>query len=123
MIAEPTRPRRAQYLKSMGREVFTSKSKGALALLVVYFYVTYVVSLAFFLADADVVTPPDVNPATGNNTLCGTLDNCYVALVSARPGPAGTARVHKYRGAYEDDQFNCDYAAESCRARRLPAVL
>lgn len=73
-----------QYLKAVGREIFTSKSKGAVALLIVYFYVTFIFAVTFFLTEADVVTPADFNPATGNNTLCSTLTSCYVALVSTR---------------------------------------
>lgn len=66
----------------MGSEFFTAKSKGGVVLLGMYFYVTFVVAMCCWIDLPDLVTPPssDVNPTTGNNTLCGTLVGCAVVL-------------------------------------------
>lgn len=55
-----------------------------------YFYVTFVFSVAAFVAEADVVTPADSSPVTGNSTLCGTVEGCFVTLVR-RPFVSRTA--------------------------------
>ena len=71
-----------QYLEGIGTEIFTAKSKGGLMLLAIYFYVTYIFAAIFYIEDANwIVTPNDVNPTTGNNTLCGTLTGCYLTML------------------------------------------
>ena len=95
-----------QYLEGIGSEIFTAKSKGGLVLLAIYFYVTYIFAAIFYIEDRTrIVTPSDVNPTTGNNTLCGTLTGCYLTMLrltlydgagagpSRRVPPAAIARV------------------------------
>ena len=51
-------------------------------LLAMYFYVTFVFAMLFWIDQGNLVTPAssDIDPLTGNNTLCGTLIGCSVVL-------------------------------------------
>ena len=71
-----------RYLTAIAYEFFTAKSKGGVVLLAIYFYVTFVFSMLFWIDEGALVSPPsqDVNPFTGNNTLCGSLAGCSVVL-------------------------------------------
>ena len=71
-----------KHLEGIGSEISTSRSKGGLVLLAIYFYVTYIFAAIFYIEDRDrIVTPNDTNPTTGNNTLCGTLTGCYLTML------------------------------------------
>ena len=70
-----------QYMESIGCELFTAKSKGGVVLLIIFFYVTYVFAMVFWIEDRNLVTPNDTSPITGNNTVCGTLMGCTITLM------------------------------------------
>ena len=69
-----------QYLEGIAAEIFTAKSKGGLVLLIIYFYVTYVFAILFYIEEDTLSTPNDTNPTTGNSTLCATITGCYLTL-------------------------------------------
>ena len=71
-----------RYLTAIAYEFFTAKSKGGVVLLAIYFYVTFVFAMLFWIDEGALVTPPsqDIDPTTGNNTLCGSLAGCALVL-------------------------------------------
>ena len=84
-----------QYLEGIGAEIFTAKSKGGVVLLVIYFYVTYVFAVLFYIEEATLITPNDTNPTTGNATLCATITGCYLTLTRLNLYDGTGGRTHR----------------------------
>ena len=67
-------------MEGISNELFTAKSRGAVVLLAIYFYVIYIFALVFFIEEQGLATPSDISPETGNTTLCATVQGCAITL-------------------------------------------
>ena len=70
-----------KHMEAIAFELFTAKSKGGIVLFSIFLFTTYVFAMVFWIEDRSVVTPNDVSPITGNNTVCGTLMGCTITLL------------------------------------------
>lgn len=67
-------------MEGISNELFTAKSRGAIVLLLIYFYVIYIFSVMFVIEERALVTPNDISPQTGNTSLCATIQGCAITL-------------------------------------------
>ena len=65
-----------KYLEAIGCELFTAKSRGGIVVLAIFFYVTYVFGMVFWIDATGVYTPNDTSPMTGNNTRAAAPGPC-----------------------------------------------
>ena len=70
-----------KYMEAIQCELLTAKSKGGAVLLAMFFYITYVFGMVFWIEANGTVTPADTSPITGNNSLCETLRGCVFTLL------------------------------------------
>ena len=78
-----------RYFKCLGEELTSSKSRGAIVVLIVFFYVTYIVAVIFWIdrgifefydpiANSNATTDPD---HLSSDSYCVTLRSCFVTLL------------------------------------------
>jgi hypothetical protein len=78
-----------RYFKCLGEELTSSKSRGAIVVLVVFFYVTYIVAVIFWIdrgtfefydpiENANATLNPD---RMSSDSYCITLRSCFITLL------------------------------------------
>jgi len=70
-----------QYCEKVGRELFTTSSKGGVIVLGFFFYLAYVVGVSFWqkTANLDLVSPE--GGSTGVLSECDTLPHCFLIML------------------------------------------
>ena len=67
-----------KYLKRLGNEIFSAKSRGGAVILTMFFYVTYLFSVVFWVEKGYIVTP---DTGYENGYVCGTLPLCFITMM------------------------------------------
>ena len=67
-----------KYLKKLGLEIFTAKSRGGAVILAMFFYVTYLFAVVFWREKGYIVTPDNFYE---NGYVCGTLPLCFLTMM------------------------------------------
>ena len=63
------------YIIKLSNEFFSSKSKGGLVIICIYFYLTFICSLVFYYETSDLITP--------QGATCSSIMLCYLTLMRA----------------------------------------
>ena len=63
------------YIIKLSNEFFSSKSKGGLLIICIYFYLTFICSLVFYYETSDLITP--------QGATCSSIMMCYLTLMRA----------------------------------------
>jgi hypothetical protein len=63
-----------QYANKLGDELFSSRSRGGLSILGIYFFVTYLFAILFWIEAKDVET-------LARGAMCDTLSHCYITMI------------------------------------------
>ena len=63
------------YIRRILREVFSAASKGAVVVLVAFFFITYIFAVIFWVDLRDLMTPQDYF-----TQQCRTLNNCFITM-------------------------------------------
>jgi len=70
-----------QYLEKIGQELFTTSSKGAVVVLGFFFYMAYVMAVAFWQTTANwALVSPEGGP-NGTLSECDTLPHCFLIML------------------------------------------
>jgi len=70
-----------QYLEKIGEELFTTASKGAVVVLGFFFYMAYIMGVAFWQQTATwTLVSPEGGP-NGNLSECDTLPHCFLIML------------------------------------------
>ena len=67
-----------KYLRKLGDEIFSAKSRGGAVILTMFFYVTYLFSVVFWVEKGYIVTP---DTGYENGYVCGTLPLCFITMM------------------------------------------
>ena len=70
-----------QYLEKIGQELFTTQSKGGVIVLCFFFYMAYVMGVAFWIRTANVPLASPEGGATGLVSECDTLPHCFLIML------------------------------------------
>jgi len=70
-----------QYLEKIGQELFTTTSKGGIIVLGFFFYMAYVLGVAFWQKTNDVVLMSSEGGSTGLISECDTLPHCFLIML------------------------------------------
>jgi len=69
------------YLERVGRELFTTSSKGAIVVLGFFFYMAYVFGVAFWQRTSNLALMSPEGGATGVLSECDTLPHCFLIML------------------------------------------
>jgi len=70
-----------QYLKKIGEELFTTSSKGAVVVLGFFFYMAYIMGVAFWQQTAYWTLLSAEGGPNGNVSECDTLPHCFLIML------------------------------------------